>query len=211
MDGVRAVRGLIIAVALAASIGSPVLACSRIVPVQQGETEQQAWQRDRGTFQDERFRESSSVFVADVVELKRTGSGRDQGLEVAIQPLLAVKGPMPESVLRYQVDFKGTACGDWDLPSVGYPGLFYADARSSVKGMIVVARLEDQALRDRLSEEIDNAPLPSEVKPSIVDQVLAQQISSSWPWIGTGLLVSLVVGFVIGRVSKPTKRQPKVK
>lgn len=191
-----------VAVCTAAIGTSQAFACSRIVPVREGETQEQAWQRVSRDFQDEQFRNSTSVFVADVVELKLTGGGRHQGVEVAIQPLLAVKGAMPTGVIRYQLDPNGISCGDWDMPSIMGPGLFYADAGSSVRGMNFIGGLEDHALRDRLFEEVDKAAPQAEVRSSLLDALRL----SIWLWVGVGSLASLIIGFVIGRVSRFSKK-----
>lgn len=184
---------------------SQAFACSRIIPVREGETQEQAWQRVSRDFQSANFRDSTSVFVADVVELKLTGAGSHQKVEVVIQPFLAVKGPMPESVIRYRLDSTGISCGDWDLPSITGPGLFYADAGSSVRGMISIGRLEDHALRDRLFEEVDYAPPRREVQPS-APSVRSLSTSGAWLWVGVGSLASLIIGFVIGRASRFSKK-----
>lgn len=117
---------------------------------------------------------------------------------------------MPKGVIRYTVDFKGMGCGDWDYPSIYEPGLFYADAGPSVSGMISIFRLEDHALRDRLLQQIDSAPPRVEVKPSILDG-LPSRSSGTWPWIGAGTLASLIVGFLIGRASRPANKKSKAK
>lgn len=117
---------------------------------------------------------------------------------------------MPKGVIRYTVDFNGMGCGDWDYPSIYEPGLFYADARPSVSGMISIFRLEDHALRDRLLQQIDSAPPRVEVKPSILDS-LPSRSSGAWPWIGAGTLASLIVGFLIGRAGRSANKKSKAK
>lgn len=193
---------------LLTSWGVPAAACIRILQdsaLRPGETREQAFNRLDRERQEQLFRDTPSIFIADLVQLRTKFRNGGPLAEATVVPIQTIKGVPPAKSVRYDVE--NYSCGDWDYPSFSDTGVFFADASGSVLGMISIYALEDTSLRDRLIEESE---AQDRLTQEQVAQALNQPRSLSWPWLMGASLISLLIGFLIGRGRPARTRTSKL-
>lgn len=168
MDGVKAVRGLIIAAALAAGIASPVLACSLIFPeLPDGlsETEVQAaysrwfYEADLAR-QKKRWDDADYVFLAEVRSMRLVGENL---VAADIRPIVSIKGNVGSGVIQdtYEPDF-GSTCGPARYPGIGERAIFYGRKLSWWERLLNWGR--PQITSVSILREVLNPRVPTELR-----------------------------------------------
>lgn len=127
----RTVRGLIIAIALAAGIASPVLACSLIFPELPDGLSDAEVQDAYGRWfyglevagQQKSWRDADYVFLAEVRSLRFVG---DDLIATDIRPIVSLKGDVGSGIIHdaYDPGF-GDTCGPARYPGIGEMAVFY--------------------------------------------------------------------------------------
>jgi hypothetical protein len=188
------IRVLTAAIALAAFTATPALACSLNLTPRPGETETQAADRIYRSAQDRLWTEADVVFIGDVRSLQRSGGS----VMVGVRPHRFLKGQASKALLTYAfADDSQFACSFTGFPNVITPGLFYARQTSeglNVTGMLNVRQIRDPALQQRVNAQIDEIVETPDADPA------KQSTLPDWlPWAAGACLISLLIGFLIGR------------
>jgi hypothetical protein len=197
---VRTVRALLFAAALNGLMPSIAEACSIAFERRDGESEEQAVDRWFRAREDEFWANSDVVFVGDVVTLRRL----ERDLMVEVQPLVALKGDIGSELIEYRLDDDQAGainCGRQSLPTVVFPGIFYARREPSgelrIDGMLNPEDVRDEALVARFFEAIEMTPFPlgapEPEPPSLLER---------WEWLAGIALSLLAGGILIGRRSR---------
>lgn len=149
------------------------------------------------SWQDRQFVDATSVFIADVSELKRDGNQ----VFAAIAPTVALKGPLPTGIVRYEIDQVSISCGDWDFPNFGSPTVFYAGPGASIRGALHASRLRDPVLREQVLQSQYDVPFPRH---------RLQWFNNMWLLAGGGAMIFLLIGYGLGRAQRSGSKRPKV-
>ena len=127
MDGVRTVRAATFAaVILAGALGSEAAsACTIIGPFpQEGETWEQAWEREELRRQQELWVEADVVFLGEVLSERLV---TDDRVEVRLRVVTTIRGQSDASQVLDWYTPGWSTCGPPDYPRVGEQAIFYAD------------------------------------------------------------------------------------
>ncbi len=196
----RTVRALLFAAALIGLTPSIAEACSIAFERRDGESEQQAADRWFRAREDEFWANSDVVFVGDVVTLRRS----ERDLMVEVQPRVALKGEIGSELIVYRLDDDQAGainCGRQSLPTVVFPGIFYARREPSsglhVDGMLNPEDVRNEALVARFFEAVEMTPFPlggpEPESPSLLER---------WEWLVGISLLSFLGGVALGRRSR---------
>lgn len=192
------------AAAFVLSLGASAASACELPEIRQsGESRAAADERQRRDFQKSFWADSEVVFVGELSSIVR-----DRGVSVDVIPTASLKGEVKADRVTYPMDQSMLGCGLLSWPTMESPGVYFAsrdpDGELRVKGMLTYEAIRDQALFNRLNEQIGLEPVPVEAREASLFPLMP-----SWAWLSVALGLSLLAGFWIGRASSKAPKSQK--